>query len=249
LIRVHKLNFRYPNATAPALDGLSLDVPKGSLYGLLGPNGSGKTTLLNLCSGVLRAPRLAIRVDGLDLSGHLAEVQSFSALVPQDLAFYTRMTVQENLDFFAGVRGYSGADAAARVDEALHMASLGPSRRQIAERCSGGIKRRLNIAIGMLNRPRLLLLDEPTVGIDPQSRRFILQSVKAIHAAGTTVVYTSHYMEEVQDLCDMVGVMDHGRLLAQGDLKQLLAHGHGKAAKAKDLEDLFLQLTEHALRD
>ncbi|HXC64610.1 MAG TPA: ABC transporter ATP-binding protein, partial [bacterium] len=150
MIRVHKLNFRYPNATAPALDGLSLDVPKGSLYGLLGPNGSGKTTLLNLCSGVLRAPRLAIRVDGLDLSGHLAEVQSFSALVPQDLAFYTRMTVQENLDFFAGVRGYSGADAAARVDEALHMASLGPSRRQIAERCSGGIKRRLNIAIGML---------------------------------------------------------------------------------------------------
>jgi ABC-2 type transport system ATP-binding protein len=248
LIHVHKLSFRYPKASVPALDGLSLEVPNGSLFGLLGPNGSGKTTLLNLLSGILRAPRLAIKVDGLDLAGHLAEVQAFSALVPQDLAFYARMTVQENLDFFAGVRGYRGLEAQTRVEEAVRMASLGPSRRQIAERCSGGIKRRLNIAIGMLNRPRLLLLDEPTVGIDPQSRRFILQSVKAIHAAGTTVVYTSHYMEEVQDLCDTVGVMDHGKLLAQGDLKKLLARGHGRGS-AKDLEDLFLQLTEHALRD
>jgi ABC-2 type transport system ATP-binding protein len=248
LIRVHQLSFQYPQAKTPALDGLSLDVPRGSLYGLLGPNGSGKTTLLSLISGILRAPRLAIHVDGQDLSGHLAEVQAFSALVPQDLAFYPRMTVQENLDFFAGVRGYRGADARTRVEEAVRMASLEASQGQIAERCSGGIKRRLNIAIGMLNRPRLLLLDEPTVGIDPQSRRFILQSVKAIHAAGTTVVYTSHYMEEVQDLCDTVGVMDHGRLLAQGDLKTLLASGH-RGGAAKDLEELFLQLTEHALRD
>jgi ABC-2 type transport system ATP-binding protein len=139
------------------------------------------------------------------------------------------------VDFFAGVMGYAGADARGRVDEALRLAALGHLRGQRAERCSGGLKRRLNIAIGLLNRPRLLLLDEPTVGIDPQSRRFILQSVQEIHAAGTTVV-------------DTIGILDRGRLLAQGALKELLKAPRG-GRKPKDLEGLFLELTHRALRD
>ena len=250
MIHVENLRFSYPSASAPALDGLSLEVPTGSLYGLLGPNGSGKTTLLSLLSGILKAPSGAIRVDGMDLALHLAEVQARSALVPQELAFYPSLSVRENLEFFAGVGGLSGSEAASRVDEALRLAALLPNAGQRAERCSGGLKRRLNIAIGLLRRPRLLLLDEPTVGIDPQSRHFILQSVREIHAAGCTVVYTSHYMDEVQDLCDTVGVMDRGRLIAEGRMETLLAQGSGQAkALVRNLEELFLRLTQTALRD
>jgi len=250
LIEVKSLRFSYPSSPAPALDGVSLRIPKGALYGLLGPNGSGKTTFLSLLSGILPPPPGAIAVDGQDLSAHLRQIQARSALVPQELAFYPRMSVQENLEFFAGARGYSGEDARSRVDEALRLAALAPNRGQRAEHCSGGLKRRLNIAIGLLNRPSLLLLDEPTVGIDPQSRNFILQGVRDIHAAGTTVIYTSHYMEEVQALCDTVAVLDHGRVLAEGPLDSLL----GDAAldggdRARGLEQLFLTLTRSDLRD
>jgi ABC-2 type transport system ATP-binding protein len=248
LIRAEQLNFRYAPGAPLALDSLSLRVPQGSLYGLLGPNGSGKTTFLSLLAGVLPCPPGHLSIAGHDLGTATALAQRLSALVPQDLAFYPRLSVQENLDLFAGVMGFSGADARGRVDEALRLAALGHLRAQRAETCSGGLKRRLNIAIGLLNRPRLLLLDEPTVGIDPQSRRFILQSVQAIHEAGTTVVYTSHYMEEVQGLCDTIGVMDRGRLLAQGGLKQLLKAPRG-GKKPRDLEQLFLTLTHRALRD
>ena len=248
MIQAHHLSYSYAAAGVLALDGLSLSVPRGSLYGLLGPNGSGKTTFLNLLAGVLRAPKGQLRNDGVDLGVNPTRSQAFTALVPQDLAFYPRLSVQENLELFAGVMGFSGADARSRVDQALRQAALAPQRDQRAEACSGGLKRRLNIAIGLLNRPRLLLLDEPTVGIDPQSRRFILQSIQDIHAAGTTVIYTSHYMEEVQGLCDTIGVMDRGRLLAQGGLKQLLKAPRG-GRKPKDLEALFLELTHRALRD
>jgi ABC-2 type transport system ATP-binding protein len=248
LIHVENLHFRYPSAAAPALDGLSLEVPTGSLYGLLGPNGSGKTTLLSLLAGILEAPAGAIRVDGMDLSAQLARVQARSALVPQDLAFYPRLSVQENLEFFAGVGGLGPAALSERVEEALRLAALLPSRHLRAERCSGGLKRRLNIAIGLLRKPALLLLDEPTVGIDPQSRRFILRSVREIHAAGTTVVYASHYMEEVQELCDTVGVLDRGKLLAQGNMDTLLAGDAGREG-VHNLESLFLRLTQTELRD
>ena len=248
MIQAHNLSYQYASGGARALDALSLRVPQGSLYGLLGPNGSGKTTFLSLLAGVLPCPQGRLSVDGHDLGRAPAKAQAVSALVPQDLAFYPRLSVQENVDFFAGVMGYAGADARGRVDEALRLAALGHLRGQRAERCSGGLKRRLNIAIGLLNRPLLLLLDEPTVGIDPQSRRFILQSVQEIHAAGTTVVYTSHYMEEVQALCDTIGILDRGRLLAQGALKELLKAPRG-GRKPKDLEGLFLELTHRALRD
>ena len=248
MIQAHNLSYRYAAGGAKALDGLSLRVPQGSLYGLLGPNGSGKTTFLNLLAGVLPAPKCHLKNDGVDLGAQPARSQAFTALVPQDLAFYPRLTVLENLGLFAGFMGFGGADARARVDEALRLAALGAVKGQRAERCSGGLKRRLNIAIGLLNRPRVLLLDEPTVGIDPQSRRFILQSVQDIHAAGTTVVYTSHYMEEVQELCDTIGVMDRGRLLAQGGLSDLLKAPRG-GRKPRDLEALFMDLTHRALRD
>ena len=149
-------------------------------------------------------------------------VQGFSALVPQEHAFYPRLSVMENLRFFAGVLAIAKAESGARLTEALAVTGLESFADTRAEHLSGGLKRRLNLAIGLLNRPRLLFLDEPTVGMDPQSRRFILETIKRINAGGTTVVYTSHYMEEVEMLCDEIGVLDEGHLLARGTLAQLL---------------------------
>ncbi len=223
MITIDRLSFRYPGSANDALRELSLSVREGSLFGLLGPNGSGKTTLVSILAGILPAPEGRITVGGLELSRSTRQIQAFSALVPQEYAFYPRLTVLENLRVFAGVQAIARADVAARIDEVIRVTGLADASQRRAEHFSGGMKRRLNFAIGMLNRPRLLFLDEPTVGIDPQSRHFILEAVRRINREGTTVIYTTHYMEEVESLCDEIGVLDDGRLLVQGSLSELLA--------------------------
>jgi ABC-2 type transport system ATP-binding protein len=241
VIDVRGLTFRYPGATVPALDTLTLSVREGSLFGLLGPNGSGKTTLISILAGVLPSRSGSATIGGHDLAGGRAHVQSLCALVPQEYAFYPTLTVAENLQFFAEVQPIAHGERHARIEEALAIAGLGNAGAERAERLSGGMKRRLNLAIGLLNRPRVLLLDEPTVGIDPQSRHFILESIKGINARGTTVVYTSHYMEEVESLCDDIGILDGGRLIAHGTREQLVGES--------SLETFFFSLTDHQLRD
>jgi ABC-2 type transport system ATP-binding protein len=245
MIEVQDLTFRYPGAVRDALQGLSLQVRAGSLYGLLGPNGSGKTTLISLFTGLLQASSGAIRIGGEDLPAGIHAAQAMSALVPQDYAFYPRLTVDENLRFFAGALGLSGTELKMRIREAVAVAGLESFATTRAEHLSGGLKRRLNLVIGLLNRPRLLFLDEPTVGIDPQSRQFILAAIKRLNSEGTTVIYTSHYMDEVQQLCDSIGVLDEGKLLAQGSVDELLRAHPGQ----RNLEELFLQLTGRRLRD
>ncbi|MGH8373500.1 MAG: ABC transporter ATP-binding protein [Gammaproteobacteria bacterium] len=229
MIQIEDLRFRYPGAEREAIRGLSLQVRRGSLFGLLGPNGSGKTTLISILAGLSPATSGQVRIDGKNLPTHARETQAFSALVPQEYAFYPRLSVMENLRFFAGVLAIPAAESSGRIDEALAVAGLEAFAAARAEHLSGGLKRRLNLAIGLLNRPQLLFLDEPTVGIDPQSRHFILDAIKRINAAGTTVIYTSHYMEEVEMLCDEIGVLDEGRLLAHGTLQQLLNDSAGQA--------------------
>jgi ABC-2 type transport system ATP-binding protein len=245
VIEVQGLSFRYPGADRDALHELSLEVRAGSLFGLLGPNGSGKTTLISILTGLLRPGAGSLRVGGETLPQGLSAAQAMSALVPQDYAFYPRLTVMENLRFFGGVLSLSGDDLASRIQEASAVAGLESFVGTRAEHLSGGLKRRLNLAIGLLNRPRLLLLDEPTVGIDPQSRQFILAAIKRLNAEGATVLYTSHYMDEVQQLCDHIGVLDEGRLLAQGSLDGLLRANPGQ----RNLEEVFLHLTGRRLRD
>jgi ABC-2 type transport system ATP-binding protein len=225
-IEVERLSFRYPRGEALALQELSLCVREGSLFGLLGPNGSGKTTLISILAGILPAPASGVRVRGTEIGVDPRLVQAASALVPQEYAFYPRLSVEENLRFFAGILGLRASEGASRIDEVLATTGLDEARGRRSEVLSGGMKRRLNFAIGLLNRPRLLFLDEPTVGIDPQSRSFLLETVRRIHARGTTVVYTSHYMEEVEALCDEIGVLDGGRLLVQGSLDELLGGRH-----------------------
>ncbi|MGA9852080.1 MAG: ABC transporter ATP-binding protein [Gammaproteobacteria bacterium] len=222
MIQIENLSFRYPGAEREAINELFLQVRPGSLFGLLGPNGSGKTTLISILTGLLPVQQGHIRIDGKYLPARSREVQSFSALVPQEYAFYPRLSVIENLRFFGGVQTIPRRELHGCISVALAVAGLESFVPVRAENLSGGLKRRLNLAIGLLNRPRLLFLDEPTVGIDPQSRHFILEAIKRINTQGTTVIYTTHYMEEVEMLCDEIGVLDDGRLLAYGTLEQLL---------------------------
>lgn len=253
MIDAREVVYRYRDQPAPALAGVTLNVREGSLFGLLGPNGSGKTTLISILTGVMRADSGAVRISGLDMPAKARDVQHISSLVPQENAFYPTLTVAENLKFFASVQHIQTNAQTARIDEALYITGLESATGLRADRLSGGMKRRLSIALGLLNHPRLLFLDEPTVGIDPQSRQFLLDAIKSINAAGTTVVYCSHYMDEVEYLCDEVAILDFGRVLKQGSLSSLLDESRLGAAEVPvrqaGLQELFFKLTKRELRD
>ncbi len=221
-IRIDRLSYRYAGMAAPALDDVSLTIERGAFFGLLGPNGAGKTTLISLLTGVLPLQRGDMHLFGRQLSRERNAVLALTGLVPQDYAFYPRLTGRENLRFFAGVHGLHGARGAERIDRAVAICGIGDHLRKLAGSYSGGLKRRLNLAIGLLNDPQVLYLDEPTVGIDAQSRRDVLAAIKALNAAGSTVIYTSHYMEEVEQLCETVAIIDQGRLRVHERMGDLL---------------------------
>ncbi|MHB1544854.1 MAG: ABC transporter ATP-binding protein [Gammaproteobacteria bacterium] len=224
MIEIENLTFRYPEGEHDVISGLSMRIQRGSLFGLLGPNGSGKTTLISILTGLLPSVYGQVRIDHKSYPQDQYDIQTSIALVPQEYAFYPRLSVVENLFFFGQVQSIPVKKLSARVCEAVTVAGLGSFETVRAENLSGGLKRRLNLAIGLLNQPQLLFLDEPTVGIDPHSRHFILETVRKINNAGTTVVYTSHYMEEVEALCDEIAVLDNGKMLACGTLSQLLVN-------------------------
>ncbi len=204
-----------------AVDGVSFRVERGEIYGLLGPNGAGKTTTLSMLSGLLDPDDGHIVVDGLDLSADPVEVKKRLGVVPQETALYDDLTARENLRFWGGLYGLAGAKLSEAIESVLALVGLEGRSTEPVRRFSGGMKRRLNLALGMVHRPRVLLLDEPTVGIDPQARMNILDVVREVTRDGTTVLYTTHYLEEAESLCDRIGIMDHGKILAEGTLDQL----------------------------
>jgi ABC-2 type transport system ATP-binding protein len=207
---------------------LSLAIAPGRFFGLLGPNGAGKSTLLSLLCGLLAPTHGTIRVQGTDVRTDPQTVKAIIGLVPQDLAIYPTLTARENLEFFGRMQGLRGRRLAERVAACLAIARLEDLAGRRAETFSGGLKRRLNLVIGLIHEPRLLILDEPTVGIDPQSRYFIHESLRELHAAGMTILYSTHYMEEAEQLCDELAIIDHGRILARGTVPELLrAHRDG----------------------
>lgn len=222
MLEVSALSFRYPGAAVPALENVSLTARAGEVLGLLGPNGAGKTTLIAHLSGLLAIQDGDISLDGQPLASLRARQPTRIAVAPQEYAFYPTLTVTENLACFAGVGGLSGVQAQARIAECLAFSQLERHVAVRADRLSGGLKRRLNLAIALLHRPELLLFDEPTVGVDPQSRAFLLDAVKALARQGCAVIYTSHYMEEVEAIADRVVILDQGRVLRQGALSDLL---------------------------
>ena len=229
MLEVDGVSYRYRDAAAPALQDVSLNIPAGGIYGLLGPNGAGKTTLISLLAGLLTAADGRISLNGQPLADARAANPRAISLVPQDYAFYPMLTVAENLAFFAGALGLAHGERRQQTDAAIAFARLEQVTGKRAEQLSGGLRRRLNLAIGLLGRPQLLLLDEPTVGVDPQSRSFLLESIAALPAAGTTVLYTSHYMEEVEAICQRVAILDQGRVLSEGTLDDLLATADSSA--------------------
>ena len=205
-----------------AVNGVGFTIAPGETYGLLGPNGAGKTTSISMIAGLLERDAGDVSVEGKPLTTTSVEAKSVIGYVPQDLAIYPDLSGRENLRFFARLYGMHGDDLTRRVDEVLEIVGLADRAGDLAKEYSGGMKRRLNIGIGLLHRPRLLILDEPTVGVDPQSRNSILESVDHLSAEGMAVLYTTHYMEEAERLCDRVGIIDLGELRAEGTRRELV---------------------------
>lgn len=220
VLTVEKLVRRFDELLA--VDGVSFTVSEGETYGLLGPNGAGKTTTISMIAGLLKPDSGAVTVMGRAMSAAAKETRQEVGLVPQELALYPDLTGEENLRFFGRLYGLGGEALKARISEVLAVVGLDTRRSDKTGEYSGGMKRRLNIAIGLLHRPKLLILDEPTVGVDPQSRNSILESVEQLAGEGISVLYTTHYMEEAERLCDRVGIIDDGRLVAEGTRRQLV---------------------------
>jgi len=206
-----------------AVEDVSLDVAHGEVFGLLGPNGAGKSTVMMIACGVLAADGGTVEINGEVLTPSRRDLRRTLGVVPQDLAIYPELTARQNLRFFGKLYGLRGKELDARVADALDRTGLTNRADDRAEHYSGGMKRRLNFGCALLHRPGVLILDEPTVGVDPQSRAHLLASVKEVAAEGTAVVYASHYMEEVEEVCDRVAVIDAGKVLAAGTIPDLLA--------------------------
>ena len=207
-----------------ALDRVSLSLARGEFFGLLGPNGAGKTTLMSLVAG-LRAPDSgSISINGQRVGPNAMAPRHELGFVPQAIALYEELSAEENLRLFGKLYGLAGQELRARVDHGLHAAQLFERRQDKVQTYSGGMKRRINIVASILHRPALLLCDEPTVGVDPQSRNAIFEFLQRLNADGMTIVYSTHYMEEATRLCSRIAIIDHGRLLALGTLDELLTH-------------------------
>lgn len=204
-----------------ALQGLDLSIEKGIIYGLLGPNGAGKSTFINIVAGLVKADGGELKIAGKPVPGAGNEIKNLMGFVPQELAIYEDLTAYENISFFASLYGLKGKARKEKVEKALEFVALSDRKKDFAKNFSGGMKRRLNLACGICHEPEIIFLDEPTVGIDPQSRNHIMESIKELNKMGRTVIYTTHYMEEAETLCDRIGIIDNGRIIAEGTLGEL----------------------------
>jgi ABC-2 type transport system ATP-binding protein len=235
----------YRGKAVPTLDDLCLRIPYGSLFGLLAPNGAGKTTAINVICGLRRFDGGAVFVGGHSIATEMKAVKPLLGLVPQEIALFPSLTARENLKIFGGLNGLSGSKLNSRVDELLTLFDLTQSRDTIIGHFSGGMKRRINLIAGMLHSPRILILDEPTVGVDAQSRKLILDKLLEINRSGTTILFISHYLEEAEEICSEVAFMDRGTILCQGNPSRLKA-GY---SECPNLESLYLTLTGKKMRD
>lgn len=217
VLRVKDLVRRFGQNTA--VDRVSFEIEAGQTYGLLGPNGAGKTTTISMIAGLLAADAGTVALLGEPVT---PARKTLIGLVPQDIALYPDLSAAENLQFFGKLQNLKGAELRTRIDEVLEVVGLRDRAKDHIDTYSGGMKRRANIAVGLLHQPRLLILDEPTVGVDPQSRNSILEAVAALGGSGMAVLYTTHYMEEAERLCDRVGIIDQGRLIAEGTRDELI---------------------------
>jgi ABC-2 type transport system ATP-binding protein len=219
MLDVHGVSKRF--AALQAADGVAFHVDAGEIYGLLGPNGAGKTTTISMISGLLRPDSGRITVGGIDVWNSPQKAKALMGVAPQELAIYEELSARENLEFWGQIAGLSRVEAKQRASELLETLALADRAKEQVKTYSGGMKRRINIGCALMHRPKLILLDEPTVGIDPQARSNILELVRKLCQDGAAILYTTHYLEEAEFLCDRIGIIDHGKLLAEGTLDDL----------------------------
>src|SRR5262245_45365712 len=245
LLEVRSLRFAYKQRLA--VRDATFAIREGENFGFIGPNGAGKTTTISCISGLLAGWQGEMRFQGQSfIPAKKPEDRSQLGVVPQNLAIYENLSARENLEFFGQLNGYCGARLREAIKDALQLAGLIERADDRVREYSGGMKRRLNLAVGVIHRPRLLLLDEPTVGVDAQSRNQIFEALLELRQAGQTLLYTTHYMEEAQRLCDRVAIMNDGRVIALGTPQELAAAAE---LPGGNLEDVFLKLTGRSLRD
>jgi ABC-2 type transport system ATP-binding protein len=245
IIEIRNLTKVYKGNDEPAINSISLDIFQHEIFGLLGPNGAGKTTTISILCGLFPPTKGHVSIDGLDIHNSLDKVKHIIGVVPQELALYPTLTAVENLTFFGNMYGLRGVELHERIFDCLKVFGLEKSARKKVSSYSGGMKRRVNLIAGLLHKPKVLFLDEPTVGIDVQSRIVILDYLKEINKLGTTIIYTSHYMEEAENLCTRIAIVDRGRIISIGKPKDLLK----EHPEFKNLENIFLYLTGTDMRD
>lgn len=244
-ITISLLRKRYNSDDADTLKGIDLIINQGEFYGILGPNSAGKTTLISVMCGLLKFNSGKLFIDQQDISSSRNKVKEKMGLIPQEIALYPKLTVKENVAYFGQMHGIFGKELKANVENLLGKLHLNKQADKRISRCSGGIKRRTNIAAGMIHQPKILILDEPTVGVDAQSRNLIFEYLKELNASGTTILYTTHYLGEAEELCSRVSIIDDGLIIESGSPESLIQ----KHESCKDLGDVFLKLTGKALRE
>jgi ABC-2 type transport system ATP-binding protein len=242
-------NLRKSFGSLVAVDDVSFSLAKGQLVGLLGPNGAGKTTTVSMIAGLVTPDRGEVLIAGHRLAGDTDPAKRRIGLVPQDLALYDELSARDNLRFFGALYSLTGRALDEAIAKALELVELADRARDRVKTFSGGMKRRLNLAAGLLHDPDILLLDEPTVGVDPQSRNAIFENLETLKRRGKGLIYTTHYMEEVERLADRIVVMDHGKVIAEDTLDGLQSRVAGVGGGRATLESVFLTLTGRSLRD
>jgi len=234
-----------------AVKGVSFTIGKGEIFGLLGPNGAGKSTTINMMCGYLAPTSGDTTINGVSISMEPLRVKRTIGVVPQEIALYKDLNSLENLDFFGQIYGLSARERRERSEDVLHFVGLYDRRKEPIKNFSGGMQRRINMAIAMIHQPDFLMMDEPTVGVDPQSRENIFDTIEKLRDQGITILYTTHYMEEAERLCNHIAIMDEGHIIAMGTLEQLLAmrDQNLEVQRPHGLQELFIQLTGKTLRD
>ena len=245
IIEIEQLTKTFRHATEPAVKGISFAINRNEIFGLLGPNGAGKTTTISILCGLFPPTSGKVMINGQDFQTHSTEIRQMIGIVPQDIALYPTLNARENLEFYGSMYGLYGRELRNSINDWLNKLGLTDAAKRKLSTYSGGMKRRVNLIAGILHKPSILFLDEPTVGVDVHSRNVIIQHLKEINAQGTTIIYTSHHMEEAETFCTRVSIIDQGKILTQGTPAELINNHPG----APNLETVFLNLTKRKLRD
>ncbi|TYA73950.1 ABC transporter ATP-binding protein [Seonamhaeicola marinus] len=245
MIKIEQISKQYKGAESFSLSKLDLNIKEREIFGLLGPNGAGKTTLISILCSLIKPTSGTFSINGLTYKKNRKTLKKQIGIVPQEYALYPSLTAYENLKYFGSMYDLHGKDLKTKINDALdHLGLLQFANKKI-DTFSGGMKRRVNLIASILHEPRVLFLDEPTVGVDVQSKNVIIEYLKQLNAQGTTIIYTSHHLNEAESFCTRVAIVDHGKLIVEGQPKTLIANNDG----AHNLEDVFLSITGKALRD